>query len=76
MKEELVALSDYDEFTKRVGYWAAIEKYQYAKRIDPSSAELADKKINLYVYSLHDSVLKYMGSYIDLLAFCRVDCFQ
>ena len=34
-----------DEFTKRVGYWAAIEKYQYAKRIDSSFAEDANKKI-------------------------------
>ena len=28
--------STQDEFTKRVGYWAAIEKYKYAKRIDPA----------------------------------------
>ena len=35
----------YDEFTKRVGYWAAIEKYKYAKRIDGSSVDEANKKL-------------------------------
>ena len=34
-----------DEFTKRVGYWAAIDKYQYAKKIDVMVTEEANKKI-------------------------------
>ena len=37
-----------DEFTKRVGYWAAIEKYRYAKYIDKSLIEDANKKIKIY----------------------------
>ncbi len=37
-----------DEFTKRVGYWAALEKYRYAKKIDNAIQEEANKKIKLY----------------------------
>ena len=37
-----------DEFTKRVGYWAALEKYRYAKKVDNSIYEEANKKIKTY----------------------------
>ena len=37
-----------DEFSKRVGYWAAIEKYQYAKQIDLLLTEEANQKIKKY----------------------------
>ena len=37
-----------DEFTKRVGYWAAIEKYRYAKYIDKSLQDDVNKKIKIY----------------------------
>lgn len=37
-----------DEFTKRVGYWAAIEKYRYAKYIDKSLIDDANDKIKIY----------------------------
>ena len=37
-----------DEFTKRVGYWAAIEKYRYAKYIDKSLKDDVNKKIKIY----------------------------
>ena len=43
-----------DEFTKRVGYWAAIEKYQHAKRLDPSFAADANKKIKTYTDQMPD----------------------
>ena len=46
--------NQYDEFTKRVGYWAAIEKYQYAKKIDPSTYEEANKKIKTYSDQMPD----------------------
>lgn len=36
------------EFLKRVGYWAAIDKYEYAKKIDPSVKAKANKKIATY----------------------------
>lgn len=34
-----------DELTKKAGYWAAVDKYIQAKRLDPSIAEAADKRI-------------------------------
>jgi len=34
-----------DELTKKAGYWAAVDKYVQAKRLDPSVAETADKRI-------------------------------
>ena len=37
-----------DEFTKRVGYWAAMEKYRYAKYIDKSLEDDVNNKIKLY----------------------------
>ena len=37
-----------DEFKKRVGYWAAIEKYEYAKKIDSSFTVEANNKIKQY----------------------------
>ncbi len=37
-----------NEFTSRVAYWAAIDKYEQAKRIDPSVAETANKRIADY----------------------------
>ena len=43
-----------DEFSKRVGYWAAIEKYQYAKKIDPSLTQEANQKIKKYIEQAPD----------------------
>lgn len=37
-----------NEFTSRVAYWAAIDKYEQAKRVDPSVAETANKRIADY----------------------------
>lgn len=34
-----------DELGKKAGYWAAVDKYVQAKRLDPSVAEVADKRI-------------------------------
>lgn len=36
------------EFLKRVGYWAAIDKYEYAIKIDPSVKAKANKLIATY----------------------------
>jgi hypothetical protein len=36
------------EFLKRVGYWAAIDKYEHAKRLDPTAAKKADERILKY----------------------------
>ncbi len=37
-----------NEFTSRVAYWAAVDKYVKAKQIDPSVAETANKRIADY----------------------------
>ena len=34
--------------TKRVAYWAAVDKYYKAKSVDPTIAEIADKRIASY----------------------------
>ena len=36
------------EFLKRVGYWAAIDKYEYAKRLDPQLIAKANERIEKY----------------------------
>ncbi len=36
------------EFLKRVGYCAALDKFEFAKRIDPSSAKKANKMISQF----------------------------
>lgn len=37
-----------NEFTSRVSYWAAVDKYAKAKQVDPSIAETANKRIADY----------------------------
>ncbi|MCK9290033.1 MAG: tetratricopeptide repeat protein [Bacteroidales bacterium] len=37
-----------NEFTSRVSFWAAVDKYNQAKRIDPSQTEIANKRIATY----------------------------
>ena len=46
--------NQYDEFTKRVGYWAAIEKYNFAKKIDTSVKKEANTKIKTYTTQMPD----------------------
>lgn len=49
---DLYAISANDcgdnELTKKVAYWAAIDKYNQAKRIDPKLTEEMDKRIRTY----------------------------
>ncbi len=37
-----------DEFTKKVAYWAAVDKFYRAKSIDPEIAEVANSRIATY----------------------------
>ena len=37
-----------DPLSKKAGYWAAIEKYEYARLIDSKSSNSANQKIELY----------------------------
>lgn len=37
-----------NDFTSKVGYWAAVDKYNQAKRVDPSQSEAANRRIATY----------------------------
>lgn len=37
-----------NDLTKKVAYWAAVDKYQQAKRVDPELTAVANKRINTY----------------------------
>ncbi|MBE9492533.1 MAG: hypothetical protein IMY70_06585 [Bacteroidetes bacterium] len=37
-----------NELTKKVAYWAAVDKYYTAKRVDPSVVEIANGRISTY----------------------------
>lgn len=37
-----------NELTKKVAYWAAVDKYYRAKKIDPSLSEIANSRISSY----------------------------
>jgi tetratricopeptide (TPR) repeat protein len=37
-----------NEFTSRVAYWAAVDKYNQARRVDPSQADNASRRIATY----------------------------
>ncbi|MBU1014425.1 MAG: hypothetical protein KKG99_15610 [Bacteroidetes bacterium] len=37
-----------NELTSRVGYWAAVDKYEKAKQVDPELAEIANDRIRKY----------------------------
>ena len=62
-----------DEFTKRVGYWAAIEKYQYAKKIDKRLLEEANKKIKQYNEQAPDKTSTFQMGALDQPTY-KIDC--
>ncbi len=37
-----------NDLTKKVAYWAAVDKYNKAKKVDPSVLEIANKRIKIY----------------------------
>jgi hypothetical protein len=37
-----------NELTKKAAYWASVDKYIQAKRVDPSVLEIAEKRISSY----------------------------
>lgn len=37
-----------NDLTKKVAYWAAVDKYKKARKVDPELAELANKRIHTY----------------------------
>tara|TARA_B100001250_G_scaffold414039_1_gene450351 strand:+ start:3685 stop:5148 length:1464 start_codon:yes stop_codon:yes gene_type:complete len=62
-----------DEFTKRVGYWAAIDKYEYAKKIDPSLVEEANQKINKYTPQAPDKTSTFQIIGLDKKEY-KIEC--
>ena len=62
-----------DEFTKRVGYWAAIEKYQYAKKIDSSLIQEANQKIKKYTEQAPDKTSTFQIIGLDQKEY-KIEC--
>ncbi|MBF25845.1 MAG: hypothetical protein CMP49_04945 [Flavobacteriales bacterium] len=62
-----------DEFSKRVGYWAAIEKYQYAKMIDLSCAQESDQKIKKYINQAPDRTSTFQMIGLDQSMY-KIEC--
>jgi len=61
------------EFLKRVGYWAAIDKYEYAKRIDGSVATKATDRIAKYTEQMPSKTDVFTEGMIDVPTY-DIDC--
>ena len=61
------------EFLKRVGYWAAIDKYEYAKRIDGSVATKAIDRIAKYTEQMPSKTDVFTEGMIDVPTY-DIDC--
>ncbi|MDD4848307.1 MAG: hypothetical protein PHR53_06055 [Bacteroidales bacterium] len=64
---------DEDEIAKKAVFWAAVDKYSEAKRIDPSIADECDKKISLYRQYFPTSERAFFHDYTDGMSY-RVGC--
>ena len=62
-----------DPLSKKAGYWAAIEKYEYAKLIDSKSSSSAQKKIDIYKSQIPSQSLLFENNYIDKQTY-SIDC--
>jgi tetratricopeptide (TPR) repeat protein len=61
------------EFLKRVGYWAAIDKYEYAKKIDKSSIEGAEERIKKYSEQMPSKTDVFTEGLLDVPTY-QIDC--
>lgn len=61
------------EFLKRVGYWAAIDKYEYAKKIDPSISNKVEEKILKYYNQIPSKTDIFQEGLIDVELY-QIDC--
>ena len=61
------------EFLKRVGYWAAIDKYEKAKSIDRSIEEKANKRIEKYTEQMPSKTDVFTEGLIDEPTY-DIDC--
>ena len=61
------------EFLKRVGYWAAIDKYEYAKRLDPQISAKANERIAKYKEQMPSKTDIFTEGLIDEPTY-KIDC--
>ena len=62
-----------DPLSKKAGYWAALEKYEYAALIDSKSKKLANQKINAYKSMIPSKSLLFESGYINTETY-TIDC--
>jgi len=62
-----------DPLSKKAGYWAAIEKYEYAIYIDSKSADVARNKIDVYASQIPTQSLLFESNYLDKEQY-TIDC--
>jgi len=61
------------EFLKRVGYWAAVDKYEYAVKIDPSVKGKAAERIVKYTAQMPSKTDIFTEGLIEALTY-KIDC--
>lgn len=61
------------EFLKRVGYWAAIDKYEYAKSLDPQLGKKANERIQKYTEQMPSKTDIFTEGLIDEPTY-KIDC--
>ena len=61
------------EFLKRVGYWAAIDKYEYASAIDSSVSGKASKRIVKYTEQMPSKTDIFTEGLIDVPTY-KIEC--
>lgn len=61
------------EFLKRVGYWAAIDKYEYVKRLDPQLSAKANERIEKYTEQMPSKTDIFTEGLIDEPTY-KIDC--
>ena len=61
------------EFLKRVGYWAAIDKYEHAKKIDPQLSKKSNERIEKYTKQMPSKTDIFSEGLIDEPSY-KIDC--
>jgi len=61
------------EFLKRVGYWAAIDKYEYAKRLDATASVRANERIQKYTEQMPSKTDIFTEGLLDVPTY-KIEC--
>ncbi len=61
------------EFLKRVGYWAAIDKYEYVKRLDPLLGDKANERIQKYTEQMPSKTDIFTEGLLDVPTY-KIEC--